>query len=103
MLISKVMAAPINQSPASPAPQSLKDAGVSLSQSMDSVNTAVEEEPAIAAIFGRRLKSLDPLRIYSLLFGFCNGFGGGARNRNRRVAADLKTDSLSAVPPRYRR
>ena len=44
MLIREVMAAPINPSPASPAPQSLKEAGVSLSQSMDSVNTAVEEE-----------------------------------------------------------
>ncbi|KAK3729983.1 hypothetical protein RRG08_051953 [Elysia crispata] len=39
------MATPINPSPASPAPQSLKEAGVTLSQSMDSVNTAVEEEP----------------------------------------------------------
>ncbi|GFO22020.1 tripartite motif-containing protein 2-like [Plakobranchus ocellatus] len=27
--------------------------------------------------------------------------GGGARNRDRRVPADLRSDSLATVPPRF--
>ncbi|GFO20526.1 hypothetical protein PoB_004703100 [Plakobranchus ocellatus] len=27
------------------------------------------------------------------------GAGGGARNRNRRVSADIRADSLATVPP----